>query len=174
MGNAKRVIRRIRRSIMDSADLFRRRRTETPRLVGWIKKNQVVVGPVWKETQNGKDMFKAEFVRPRAGSQLAPFSKNHQIVLAAEAAAHQVAIASMKKFGKANGKTMLVVKNSFTWRKKIPPKPQMIVQVTVKNETRLLGKNYKVFECTFTDKNQKTRYATGEITILVQDKAQNH
>lgn len=171
MGTVKRVARNIQKRARESADLLRRRKTEIPFLTGWPKKSHVVVGPVRKEKRGEKDIFVAEFVRPRAGSQLAPFFDDHQIALAAEAAAHQVAIASMKKFGNAKGKRMLVVRNSFIWRKPIPPKPQMLVEVSLKNETVSFGRHYKIFVCTFRDKaDQKTRYANGELTILVEDK----
>lgn len=156
------------RSIGETADEFRSRRTEKPHLVGLHKKSHVVIGPVTKKIVGGKTVFTADFVRPRLGSQLGPFF-GHVTAPAVGMAAHQVAVASIKKFEKLSGLAMPLRDFRLKTRKAIPPKTIFEVVIEPAGNTNLEnGLDLRYFKCKLIEKEKPENvFVLGEFNLVL-------
>ena len=168
----KRSLHKTLQIALEVADKFRRRKTEVPRLVGWRKKNQVVVGHVEKIVIDGKNVFVTMFVAPRKGSQFNPYWNDHHITLSLEAGCHQVAMASIKKFEKLSGVIPTVTMSSFKWKKKIAPTQSVRIEGRLNEERFLSGKQHRVYGFRIVDSRDLKRvFANGTITLTLVPKA---
>src|SRR3989344_528863 len=170
MARFERAIKRVKKFGLELKDKTRGRRTEKPHLVGLGKRGQVFVGRVEKINVEGADAVQAKFVPPRLGSQMSPYY-DHHTALAFLSAAHQVAVAALKKYNGVRHMDLPTTRIEFNVRKPAPIGNKVLVQVWQVNERENEGKTSKRFKCKFTNPdNSETLYADGAFTVLLSPK----
>ena len=159
------------RKAAELKDRFRRRNTEKPHLAGVYKKGQVMIGkPELIFNSEGRNVFQAEFIRPRVGSQLNPYA-DHIIGPAVEIASHQLVVSALKRFGGIKGVSMPSILIRYKVKKPIPPKGKIIIRVLETSSFKVGGKKIRSFKSMAVDAgNEKTVYLEGKFAVVLVDK----
>jgi hypothetical protein len=121
-----------------------------------------------------KTVFEADFIPPRLGSGLAPFA-DHTVAFSMELAAFQVAIASLKKFGKKRNQRMPISHSSYVWRRRTPRTSPIVIQVVPTGTQRTVNNTeLRIFNAKIIDKSDpRVVYGKGSfgVAILADSKA---